>query len=215
MRRRRVRRPKLDVASYKGKRFTGWLKALLALVLAGALAFAVLLGAVLSGAHDEISGDPQIMVILGCQVKPWGPSMLLQDRLDTALGYLEDHPDMVVVVSGGQGKDEPSTEARAMADYLMEQGVKEEQLLLEEQSHNTLQNFQYSSALLAEQGLELDQGVLVVSNGFHLTRARMLAERTGFGAVSTLAAPSSHLPSRLKMYIREPLALVKSFVFDR
>ena len=54
-----------------------------------------------------------------------------------------------------------------------------------------------------------------MSNGFHLTRARMLAERTGFEEVSTLAAPSSHVPSRLKMYVREPLALVKSFLLDR
>ena len=57
--------------------------------------------------------------------------------------------------------------------------------------------------------------VVVVSNGFHLTRARMLARRCGFEEVSTLAAPESHLPSRLKMYLREPLALVKAFVADR
>ena len=55
----------------------------------------------------------------------------------------------------------------------------------------------------------------MVSNGFHLTRARMLAGRFGYGEISTLAAPSSHLPSRLYMYIREPLALVKSFLLDR
>ena len=30
-----------------------------------------------------------------------------------------------------------------------------------------------------------------------------------------MAAPESHLPSRLKMYLREPLALVKSFMVDR
>ena len=54
-----------------------------------------------------------------------------------------------------------------------------------------------------------------MSNGFHLTRARMLAQRAGFGEVSTLAAPSSDLPARLYMYVREPLALVKSFLLDR
>ena len=57
--------------------------------------------------------------------------------------------------------------------------------------------------------------MIIVSNGFHLTRAKMLAGRIGYENVSTLAAPSSLVPSRLKMYIREPLALVKSFVFDR
>lgn len=208
-------RPKIEVPSYKGKRYQRWLKVLLALVLAGVLSFGLLLGAVLYGSYDHIRGEPQVMLVLGCQVHPWGPSILLQDRLDEALTYLEDHPEMTVVVSGGQGPDEPTTEARAMADYLMEKGVEESRILLEDQSHNTVQNFRYTAQLLEEEGYDPGETeVLVVSNGFHLTRARMLAQRTGFEEISTLAAPSSHLPSRLKMYVREPLALVKSFLFD-
>ena len=102
-----------------------------------------------------------------------------------------------------------------MADYLVENGIEEENILLEGESHNTIQNFKYSKALLAQENIDDSQGVLVVSNGFHLTRARMLAERAGFDNVSTLAAPESHMPSRLHMYIREPMALVKSFLLDR
>lgn len=100
-------RPKIEVASHKGRRRPGWLKWLTALILAGVLSFGALFGAVMYGSYDHIQGDPQVMVILGCQVKPWGPSILLQDRLDEALDYLEDHPDVLVVVSGGQGPDEP------------------------------------------------------------------------------------------------------------
>lgn len=208
-------RQKIEVPSYKGRRYQRWIRVLLVLVAAGVLCFAALFGAVIYGSYDHIQGEPQVMVILGCQVKNDGPSQLLRDRLDEALSYLDDHPDLTVVVSGGQGPDEPSTEARAMADYLMEEGVEEDQILLEDQSHNTVQNFRYTAQLLEEQGYDLENTqVLVVSNGFHLTRARMLAERTGFEEISTLAAPSSHLPSRLKMYVREPLALAKSFLFD-
>lgn len=196
-----------------GKRI--W-KAILALLLAGVLAFGVLLGLVLSGGHDKVQGDPQVMVILGCQVKPWGPSILLQDRLDKALDYLEDHPDMTVVVSGGQGADEHISEAQAMRDYLVEQGFPEEQILMEDQSANTIQNLQYSIDLLAEAGYDVTADIAVVSNGFHLTRVRMLWNRVcgEDSSLTTLAAPSSHVPSRLKMYIREPLALVKSFLLD-
>lgn len=68
-------RPKIEVASYKGRRRPLWLQILLGLILAGAPAFAVLLGVVLSGAHASVSGDPQVMIVLGCQVKPWGPSV--------------------------------------------------------------------------------------------------------------------------------------------
>ncbi len=207
---------KIEVASYKGRR-TGfsWLKLLLGLICAGLLVFATLLGFVLGGAHDRVTGDPQVMIVLGCQVKPWGPSVLLQDRLDKALEYWKDHPEVTIVASGGQGPDEPSTEARAMADFFLAQGVPEEKILLEGNSHNTYQNLLYSKETMEMAGFTTESGVLVVSNGFHLNRIRMLAGRTGLGEVSTLAAPTSHIPSRLKMYIREPIALVKSFVLDR
>ena len=199
------------------KRKPLWLKVLLGLVLAGAVTFGALFGAVLCGSHDHIRGDPQVMVILGCQVKPWGPSVLLQDRLDKALDYLADHPDLIVVVSGGQGPDEHISEAQCMYDYLTAHGVPAENILLEDRSHNTAENLRYTVELLAEAGYDGSAGVVVVSNGFHLTRVRMLWDRVcgEEWELSTLAAPSSHLPSRLKMYIREPFALVKSFVFDR
>ncbi len=205
------------MAGYRGKQPRRWLKILLALVLAGILCFAGLFGAVMYGDYDHVSGDPQVMIILGCRVMPGGePSILLQDRLDTALDYLDDHPDITVVVSGGQGSNEPTSEAACMADYLEEHGVDADQILLEDESSNTKENLIYSRELLEEQGVDVgEEGVLVVSNGFHLTRSRMLAERFGYGHVSTLAAPTSHVPSRIQMYIREPLALVKSFFLDK
>lgn len=205
--------------SYQGKRSKRLLKrlltAVLTLILIGMLAFFILLGIVLAGSHDQVSGQPSVMIVLGCQVRPDGPSILLQDRIDEAAAYLLDHPEVTVVASGGQGPDEPMSEARAIRDALVEQGVEAERILLEEASHNTVQNLRYSKALLEEEHIDTSGGVLVVSNGFHLARVRMLAERCGFGQVSTLAAPESHLPSRLAMYIREPLALVKSFLLDR
>ena len=201
---------------YEGKRKPLWLKVLLGLILAGVVAFGALFGAVLYGSYDHVQGEPQVMVILGCQVKPWGPSVLLQDRLDKALDYLEDHPELTIVVSGGQGPDEHISEAQCMYDYLTEHGVDGAQILMEDQSSNTWENIQYTQALLKERGIDAGE-LVVVSNGFHLTRVRMLWSRAWEGdyTLSTLAAPSSHVPSRLKMYIREPLALVKSFVFDR
>lgn len=206
----------IQIRGYRGRRGNKWLRMFLAALLAGVLTFGGLFGLVMVGSHDEVKGDPQIMIILGCQVKPWGPSILLQDRLNEALDYLKDHPNMLIVVSGGQGPDEPATEAKAMCDYLVAHGVDGKNILMEDQSSNTVQNLRYSAQLLYDQGYVMDQDILVVSNGFHLTRVRMLVNRVwgDTDKLSTLAAPSSHLPSRLKMYIREPLALVKSFIFD-
>ena len=109
-----------------------WLLSLLAVVLIFVLGFVVLLGIVLFGSRDQLSGQPQVMVILGCKVETWGPSILLQDRLDKALDYLEDHPDLTIVVAGGQGDDEHVSEAQCMYDYLTGHGVDGGQILLED-----------------------------------------------------------------------------------
>ena len=139
-RRHRSRSCCMEVNSFKGRR-RPWLKWLAVLALAGGLCFGGLFAAVMYGSYDPIEGEPEVMLILGCQVKPWGPSILLQDRLNEALEYLQEHPDITIVVSGGQGPDEPVSEARAMADYLIGHQVPETQILLEDQSHNTVQNF--------------------------------------------------------------------------
>ena len=204
--------------SYKGRNWmkSKWVKALIALILVGVLVFGALLGAVLHGSYDHVVGEPKVMVVLGCQVKPWGPSILLQDRINKAAEYLQDHPDVIVVASGGQGQDEHTSEAQAIYDGLVEQGIDESRILQEDQSYNTIQNLRNSMELLEKNGYDIEDDMIVVSNGFHLTRVRMLWARIhgDDDNLSTLAAPSSHVPSRYKMYIREPIALVKSFILD-
>lgn len=189
------------------------LYAILAIILVGVVCFGVSLGIVLGGSRDDVDGTPDYMIILGCQVMPWGPSITLQDRLNEALLWLEDHPDTTVVVSGGKGTDEVLSEAQAMANYLVDRGFPEEQILLEDRATNTKENLIYSMELLK---LEPGEDVIVVSNGFHLARTRMLWSRLGGDRedLSTLAAPMSHRPSILKQHLREPLALIKSFLLD-
>ncbi|MBO5918804.1 MAG: YdcF family protein [Oscillospiraceae bacterium] len=202
--------------SAEKKNLSRWLKLLLGLICAGAVCFSLLLGAVLYGSCDHIQGQPQTMIVLGCQVNPWGPSVLLRDRLDEAFDYLQKHPQVTVIVSGGQGADEPVSEAQCMRDYLVERGIDAGRIHMEDTSHNTYENLTNSAQLMQTLELDTHNGVILVSNGFHLTRARLLWGRvTGQRAnLSTLAAPSSHAPSRLWMYVREPLALVKSFLMD-
>ena len=220
-----IQRKKNYYRPYEGRRTPLWQRILLAVILLAVLVFAAL--EVYIGVHsrDSLTGEPETMVIFGCQVKPDGPSVLLRDRLDTALAYLEDHPDMRVLVTGGKGDDEHVSEAQAMYDYLVERGVDGERITLEDRSRNTWQNVNYTMDLMEAQDWALTEDVLLVSSGFHLARIELLWDRAraerlaGEGEpdqrVSTLAAPASHLPSRVQMFFREPFALVKSFVFDR
>lgn len=200
---------------YSGRKKRRWLWALLCLLLVGLLAFAAL--EVYIGVHSRTvlrDEDPEVMVIFGCQVMPWGPSVLLQDRLDTALDYLSDHPDIPVVVTGGKGDNEHLSEARCMYDYLTAHGIDGQRILMEDRSTDTWENVRFTRDLLVEHGMS-PRSVLLVSNGFHLSRVELLWGRAwGDCTRSTLAAPTSHQPSAVKMFFREPLALVKSFLFD-
>lgn len=183
-------------------------------ILAG-LSFGGLLLIIQNGSRDVLNGTPEVMIILGCQVLETGPSSTLQNRLDKALEYLEEFPDLVVITSGGQGSNEPMTEAKAMADYLVEHGVSAEQIYQEGNSSNTHENLTYTIELMEEEGISGD--IIIVSSDFHLPRAKMLWKRVGGNTdnFSQLAAPVTD-PYAIKLnFYREPLALVKSFLLDQ
>lgn len=204
---------------YAGRNRKPWKAVFLVLLLLGAIFFAVLEGMIFLHSRTVLNGEPKTMVIFGCKAETWGPSQLLQDRLDTALAYLEDHPDTMIIVTGGKGDDEHQSEAQCMYDYLVAHGVDGTKILKEDQSRNTWQNINNTRQLLTlPEGEDWNTGsYLLVSSGFHLCRIEMLWNRGWQGTymISTLAAPVNHMPSAVKMFFREPLALVKSFTLDR
>ncbi len=153
------------------------------------------------------------LVVLGCGIKPDGtPSWALANRLDAALDYVRENPETRVVVSGGQGSNEPIPEALSMARYLQARGIPATEILLEDRSTSTMENFQFSREILQAHGWD-GEPILFATNDFHLFRSRLLARRNGFDAYG-IGAPTP-LPIRPNAYIRESVALFKSLAFDR
>lgn len=150
----------------------------------GVIFFLIVEGFILRGFGMSGSDRAKYLVVLGAQMKPEGPSKVLQYRLDAALAYLTDHPECQVVVSGGQGADEHISEAQGMYDYLVAHGLEADRILLEDQSVNTVQNLAFSAKYFDK---EKDE-VLIVSNNFHVFRAVGIARRQGYRKVSGLAA---------------------------
>lgn len=148
-----------------------------------------------------------VCIILGAQMKESGPSDVLQRRLDKALEYLRESPNTIVVVSGGQGSDEPVSEAQGMRDYLVARGIAEERILMEDVSTSTLENLNYSAKLIDKER----DSVVVVTNNFHVFRAVSIARKQGYGAVQGMAA-STHKGNVLNNLLREFLGVVKDFL---
>ena len=79
-----------------------------------------------------------VAIVLGAQVHSDGtPSMALSERLDTAIELYRQGCVGTLVMSGGQGSDEPVNEVDAMRDYAVANGVPESAILLDPQGNST------------------------------------------------------------------------------
>ena len=107
------------------------------------------------------------IVVLGAKVRETGPSASLWDRIYGARDYMEAHPDVIAILSGGQGDDEPITEARAMYDALVDLGIDPDRLWLEEEATNTYENIHYALDIIAEKCGQHPEKLGVVSSEYH------------------------------------------------
>lgn len=148
-----------------------------------------------------------VCIILGAQMKESGPSDVLQRRLDRAVSYLQENTDTLVIVSGGQGGNEPVSEAQGMRDYLTARGIAPERILMEDTSTNTWENLNHSAKLIDKSA----DSVVIVTNNFHVFRALAIAKKQGYSEVQGLAA-STHPGSLLNNLLREFFGVCKDFL---
>lgn len=184
-----------------------WLRvSFLVCVTAGALLFCVVEGLILSRFAAQPQPGADYVLVLGAQWKANGPSYVLQKRLDAALKYLNDNPETLVIVSGGQGSNEVISEAAGMQSYLLAAGIAGERIFVEDKSTNTCENLVFSANLLDK----ANNRVVLVTNNFHVYRATEIAEKQGYDHVEGLAAGSypAMLPNNL---LREFLGVIKDF----
>lgn len=135
------------------------------------------------------------VIVLGAGIRrDGGLSNTLRLRLDKAAEYALENPETIMVLSGGQGEDEPETEAAAMQAYLLELGVPKQQLMLEERSANTAENIAYSRLLLEqEQNRTGALKIGLLTSNFHLYRAQMIAQKQGLGRIYGIAAEADRV----------------------
>ena len=157
------------------KIFPDILKKGISIVLAGCLAsFLIIEGLVISQMHTEGPDNLDYLIVLGAQVYKNGPSPVLKFRLDKAYEYLSANPETRCIVTGGQGSNEPFTEASCMADYLVKRGIDSGRIILEDKSTTTAQNLTNSMKLISADNTTNTIGIL--TNDFHMFRAMQIAQ---------------------------------------
>lgn len=142
------------------------------------------------------------MIILGAHIEgnPLRPSLMLQYRLDKAIEYWQENPQIMIITTGGKTPRYPQSEAEVMQQYLIKKGIPKTQILLEEHSTRTAHQFINAQNVLKNAGEKVGN-VIIITNNFHLPRS-MKGKTPGDKG------------SQVTAHIREPLAYLNSWLFD-
>ncbi|WP_246218340.1 YdcF family protein [Litoribacterium kuwaitense] len=147
--------------------------------------------------------DADALIILGYQCKNDQVHPLLKERLDAALALMERYHYKKIILTGG-AVTSTKTEADIMKAYLINQGVRAEDILLETKARNTVFNIVYCKTILRQHDLH---STLLISNSFHMRRMKYITKKlhfpTAFYAPRTL--------SSLAKQVRMTFAEIKAF----
>lgn len=188
-----------------------WVLGVTGIVIIGGVVLYIWSGTLIN--HDTLSkadGRNDYAILLGAKVKANGkPSLALQYRIDEAISYLQQYPHVKIIVSGGQGEDEPMSEAELMYTYLVEAGIEKNRILIEDVSTSTYENLLYSKKLLPK-GVK---NITVISSDFHLARASYIADKLNL-EMDVVAAKTPTIVEK-KLRTRERLAMMKTLVVGK
>ena len=165
------------------------------------LAFAVT-GAVIMNCAGGDGGEFQYLLVLGTAVEGTEPSSMLADRIRGAYDYLTAHPEVICIVSGGKGDSVNLSEAQCMFNELTELGIDGSRIWMEDRAATTVENFEFSLALIREKTGTQPDTLGVLSSEFHLLRARMFAREQGIIPVA-IPAKTSDTGTFISYFLRE------------
>jgi uncharacterized SAM-binding protein YcdF (DUF218 family) len=188
--------------------FPNWLLTVIRIVLIACIAFfAFVEYFVLSAAFSRPEPELDAIIVLGARVNEDGPSGSLNERIQAAAEYLRANPDAIAVASGGQGDDEPMSEAQCIRDHLVALGVDPERILVEDTSTSTLENLSNSFALLRGRAVRVG----LVTNDFHIFRALCVGRKLGGFELSPVPA-RSRVSGFVHYAMREFFAICVSYL---
>lgn len=169
------------------KRAPRWMALLLFLVAVIPVLILAIMGMVYWQARTDEARRVDAIVVLGAAQYNGRPSAVLSARLDHALGLYRNGYAPVIIVTGGRAPGDAYTEAGTSEQYLLDRGVPPDAILMEDEGRDTLQSMEGVAAVADGAGI---QRVLIVSDGFHLFRAELMARDLGLTPFSSPATGS-------------------------
>ena len=173
------------------------------------------LGAVLAYERDDQARPASAIVVLGAAQYVGRPSPVLRARLDHAIDLWRRRLAPVMIVTGGTGTGDTTSEAAVSQRYAIRRGVPASAILLETEGRTTSESMEGVAALMGSQSR---RDVLLVSDPFHMLRLTILARRHGLEPYPspTPTSPIAASPTeRWKYALSESVKAPLAFIFER
>lgn len=171
--------------------------------------------AVLIWSSRDEARPAQAIVVLGAAQYAGKPSPVLRARLDHALDLWNRHLASLLILTGGTGSGDTTSEAAVGRNYAKKHGVPDSAILVENEGRTTSESMRAVAGMLEVRGL---QSALLVSDPFHMLRLRILARRFGFTPYTSPTRTSPISPNReerWKYIMSESLKAPLAFLFER
>lgn len=190
----------------KAKRFASVLRWIMRVGYAVWFAsFIIVLSLIIINQSPDPIDNADYIIVLGAGLQGSDPTPILRDRLDKAYEIIQQYPEVKVILCGAQGPNEMIPEAQAMYSYLVSLGADEERLICESESRDTNENLKNASDIIFEREGTRDKDIVLITNGFHMMRSKLIAEKLGMNPYS---APPPVLPWEYHYYLREYFSLI-------
>lgn len=185
-------------------------------LLAFAIGYTVALVMVLAVSQQDQRREVDAIVVLGAAQYNGRPSPVLRARLDHALGLYRDGIAPLVVVTGGVGRGDTTSEAIVGRRYLVGHQIPAPAVVAEPEGRSTMASMTAVAEGLRQRGLHR---VVLVSDPFHMFRLRLEARRTALEAYTspTASSPISDNPVLELRYLlaeglKVPVAWMRSLL---
>ena len=185
---------------------------LVVLVCIGFVYFCIVEVPIIKNARTDEDAERPYLVVLGAAVHGDDASLSLVHRLRGVLDYMEQYPDCVAIVSGGQGKGENMTEAKCMYDWLTAHGIEGSRIIMEDRATSTAENLAFSFDIIRSLGVEPDGNTAILSSPYHLFRAKSMARSMGVEAAG-VAGHWDYPILTINYFIREAFGVTHMWVF--
>ncbi len=200
----------------KAKHAVKIIRRILTVIVVAAFAFWIASAtAVLVWASRDEAQPAQAIVVLGAAQYAGKPSPVLRARLDHALDLWNRHLSSLLILTGGTGAGDTTSEAAVGRNYARKRGVPDSAILVENAGRTTSESMRAVAGMLEVRGL---QTALLVSDPFHMLRLRILARRFGFTPYTSPTQTSPISPNRearWKYIFSESLKAPLAFFFER